>query len=144
MIGNEVANIIASGVLSVLGALASYGVTVGVNYLKKKRESLIQQIGVDAYNKKYKVAEDLYYLVEQNFKFIPDAGNQKREEFDKLIVEKIPGITKDEINHFRETICGKVNAEVKNSGVLAPAFDKSKDDADIVDMNNKEQNTTKA
>ncbi len=47
MLGNEVANIISQGVLSILGALASYGVTVGIAYLKKKKEAVIKQIGAD-------------------------------------------------------------------------------------------------
>ena len=133
MLGNEAANIISSGVLSVLGALASYGVTVGVTYLKKKREALVTQLGVDKYNEDYKIAQDIYYIVEQQFKFIPQAGEQKRKEFDKLLIEKIPGISQEELNHFRETICGKVNSEVKSSQILAPAFDASKDVSDIVD-----------
>lgn len=135
MLGNEVANIISSGVLSVLGALASYGVTVGVTYLKKKRESLINQMGVDQYNKNYKIAQDIYYIVEQQFKFIPQAGEQKRGAFDKLLVEKIPGISQEELNHFRETICGKINSAVKDSKLLAPVFDESKDIADVKDIN---------
>ncbi|WP_373845058.1 hypothetical protein [Clostridium sp.] len=134
MIGNELTNIIASGVLSVLGALASYGVTVGVAYLKKKKEALISQIGVDAYNKKYKLAQDVYYFIEQKFKFIPQAGEQKRKEFDKLLVEKIPGISQEELDHFREAICGKINAGVISSGILAPAFNPSTDSADVVNQ----------
>ena len=135
MLGNEVANIISSGVLSVLGALASYGVAVGVTYLKKKREALIKQMGVDQYNEDYKIAQDIHYIVEQQFKFIPQAGEQKRKVFDKLLVEKIPGISQEELDHFRETICGKVNSEVKDSKLLAPAFDASKDVADVMDVN---------
>ncbi|MBV4417071.1 hypothetical protein [Clostridium tyrobutyricum] len=132
MVSNQIANIIASGVLSVLGALASYGVTVGVNYLKKKRDALIAQMGVDKYNENYKLAQDLYYTVEQKFRFIPDAGKQKADEFNKLLIEKIPGISQEELNHFREAICGKINSEVKASQLLAPAFDSSKDAADVV------------
>lgn len=134
MIGNELTNIIASGVLSVLGALASYGVTVGVAYLKKKKEALISQIGIDKYNEKYKIAQDLYYIAEQKFKFIPQAGEQKRKEFDKLLVEKIPGISQEELDHFREAICGKINAGVISSGILAPAFNPSTDSADVVNQ----------
>ena len=127
----NVTSIIAQGVLSILGAVASYFIAVGVTYIKKKKESLISQIGVDQYNKDYKFAQDIYYGVEQQFKFIPAAGEQKRKEFDKLLVEKIPEITQEELNHFRETICGKINAEVKGSGILAPAFTEGKDIADV-------------
>ncbi|WP_368489341.1 hypothetical protein [Clostridium sp. BJN0013] len=132
MLGKELANIITSGILSILGALASYGVTVGIAYLKKKKESLVKQIEIDQYNKDYKIAQDIFYIAEQQFKFIPAAGEQKRKEFDKLLVEKIPGISQEEIDHFRETICGKINSEVKDSGILAPAFIEGKDLADVV------------
>nr|DAI90575.1 MAG TPA: holin [Caudoviricetes sp.] len=127
----NVTSIIAQGVLSIAGALASYFIAVGVTYLKKKRESLVNQLGVDQYNKDYKLAQDIYYGVEQQFKFIPQAGEQKAKEFDKLLTEKIPGISQEELDHFREAIVGKVNAEVKNSGILAPAYDETKDIADV-------------
>ncbi|WP_217302441.1 hypothetical protein [Clostridium sp. 001] len=142
MLGNEVANIISSGVLSVLGALASYGVAVGVTYLKKKREALIKQLGADQYNEDYKMAQDIYYIVEQQFKFISQAGEQKKKKFDELLVEKIPGISQEELDHFRETICGKVNAGVVSSGILAPAFNNIKDMADVVDTNKKLDNSS--
>lgn len=135
MLSNEVSTIIAQGVLSILGALASYGVTVGVAYLKKKKEALTKQIGANQYNEDYKMAQDVYYIVEQQFKFIPQAGEQKMKEFDKLLIEKIPGISQEDLDHFRETICGKVNAEVKSSQILAPAFDNTKDIADIKEIN---------
>lgn len=140
MLGNEVVNIISQGVLSVLGALASYGVTVGIAYLKKKKESLIKQIGANQYNEDYKIAQDIYYIVEQQFKFVPQAGEQKMKEFDKLLMEKVPGITQKDLDHFRETICGKVNEEVKNAQLLAPAFDVSKDIADVKDINKIQEN----
>ena len=70
--------------------------------------------------------------MEQDFKFIPAAGEQKRKAFDKLLLEKIPGISQGEIEHFREAICGKVNAGIVSSGVLAPAYDSTKDTADVV------------
>lgn len=136
MISNEIADVIVSGVLSILGALASYGVTIGITCLKKKKEELITKVGVDKYNENYKLAQDIYYAVEQKFRFIPAAGDQKRQEFDKVLVEKIPGISQEELNHFRETICGKVNSEVNNSHLLAPAYNPNKDVADVVSTQN--------
>jgi len=132
MVSNQIANIIASGVLSVLGALASYGVTVAVKYIDQKKQALIKQIGNDNYNANLKIAENIYYEVEQQFRFIPNAGKQKADEFDKLLVKKIPGISQDDLTHFKESICGKINSEVKDSGILAPVYDENKDTADIV------------
>lgn len=144
MLSNEVVNIISSGVLSILGAVASYGVAVGATYLKKKREALIKQIGVDQYNEDYKIAQDIHYVVEQQFRFIPQAGEQKRKAFDKLLVEKIPGISQEELNHFRETICGKINLEVKGSQVLAPTFYENKDAADVANVNKEQPQVSNA
>lgn len=127
----NIANIITSGILSILGALLSCAVAVGINYIKNKRDALIKQIGADQYNANYEIAKNIYYAVEQQFKFIPDAGKQKANEFDKKLLEKIPGITQEDIDHFREAICGKVNSEVKNSDILAPAYNGKKDEADV-------------
>jgi hypothetical protein len=144
MLSNEVASIISQGVLTILGALTSYGVAIGVTYLKKKKEALIKQIGIDQYNEDYKMAQDIYYIAEQQFKFVPQASEQKKKEFDKLLVEKIPGISQEELDHFRETICGKVNSEVKDAQLLAPAFDATKDVADIKDINKVQDNNVQA
>lgn len=50
-----------------------------------------------------------------------------RREFDKLLVERIPGISKGSL-----TIYGKINTEVKDTQLLAPEFIEGKDLADVV------------
>lgn len=131
----NIINIIAQGILSIIGALASYFIAIGVAYLKKKKDILINQIGVDKYNKNYKLAQDVYYAVEQQFKFSSEAGLKKAEEFDKLLLKKIPGISQEELDHFREAICGKINTEIKQSQILAPAFDSKTESADVTTQN---------
>jgi hypothetical protein len=140
--GNQLITIILNGVLSILGALASYAVTVGIAYLKKKKESLVKQIGVEQYNKCYNIAKDVYYIVEQQFKFIPQAGEQKKKEFDNLLIKKIPGISQEEINHFREAICGKINTELKDSKLAAPVFNSETDSADAQNIIQQDAQTT--
>lgn len=139
MVSNQIANIIASGVLSVLGALASYGVAVGVKYINQKKQALIKQIGDAKYNTNYAIAKNIYYEVEQQFKYIPDAGKQKAVEFDKLLIKRIPGLSQEDLTHFKESICGKINSQIKDSGVLAPAYDETKDNADVVDANKNQE-----
>ena len=132
---NGVMNIAVQAVLSILGVVATYLVTVAVSYVSKKREALIKQMGTDQYNTTYSIAKSIYYAVEQQFKHIPAAGEQKRIEFDKLLLEKIPTLTQAELDHFREAICGEINSKVKAAKLLeeAPAIDTKTETADPAD-----------
>jgi hypothetical protein len=90
----------------------------------------MQQNGADKYNSTYTIAKGFFYQAEQAFKFIPGAGSLKADMFDKLLLNKVPGLTQDEINHFREAIAGEVTTQLSVSQILAPAYDQSKDEAD--------------
>ena len=130
---NGVMNIAVQAVLSILGVVATYLVTVAVSYVSKKREALIKQMGTEEYNTTYSIAKSIYYAVEQQFKHIPAAGEQKRKEFDKLLLEKIPTLTQAELDHFREAICGEINSQIKKAEILAPAIDTKTETADPTD-----------
>lgn len=127
----QILNILVQAVLSILGVLASYLATVAIAYINKKKQAVIQQIGVDKYNETYNMAKSIYFILEQQFKFIPQAGELKKQEFDKLLLEKIPGLTQEEIDHFRESIAGQVNSQLTNTKLLAPAFNSDTDQADV-------------
>jgi hypothetical protein len=131
---DEILKIIINGVITILGALGSYGITVIVTYLKKKKEALIQQIGDEKYNANYKIAKEIYYIVEEKFRFLTSTSEEKIKEFDKLLLEKIPQLEQKDLDHLRQTICGEINDEVKKSQILAPAFDDKIDIADIIEI----------
>lgn len=131
---DETLKIIINGVITILGALGSYGITVIVTYLKKKKEALIQQIGDEKYNANYKIAKEIYYIVEEKFRFLTSTSEEKIKEFDKLLLEKIPQLEQKDLDHLRQTICGEINDEVKKSQILAPAFDDKIDIADIIEI----------
>ena len=60
--------------------------------------------------------------------------------FDKLLIAKGPGLTQDEINHFREAIVGEVNTQLSISQVLTNtsiAKATSTDEAQLMQMNHK-------
>ena len=105
--------------------------SVAVRFLAKKKEVLIGQIGADNYNSTCNILKGVFYAVEQEFKFIPAAAELKRQLFDKLLLSKVSGLTQDEINHFREAICGEINTQLKSTNLLAPAYDPSIDKADV-------------
>lgn len=133
---NSIMDILVQGVLSILGVLLSYLVTLLVSYLTKKKEILIKQLGSEQYNVTYNVAKSIFYAVEQQFKLIPQAGEQKKKLFDELLLKQIPQLSQEELDHFREAIVGEINLQLDKTKLLepAPTFDPLKDEADPVVM----------
>ncbi|MBC8060273.1 MAG: hypothetical protein H7Y18_06365 [Clostridiaceae bacterium] len=128
---NQIMGIVVQAVLMLLGLLATWGIKEGLNYLEGQREFLIQKIGIDKYNLSFSIAKNIFYTLEQQFKFIPQSGNLKAQEFDKLLLNKIPGLSQEELDHFREAVVGEFNSQVSNSKLLVPAFDPTIHEANI-------------
>lgn len=134
---NGVLNIVVQAILSILGVVATYLITVAVSYFKKKREALIKQMGIDKYNANYNIAKSVYFSVEQIFKFIPAAAEQKRKMFNSELIKKVPTLTQEELDHFREAVVGEINSQIKQSQILQPvdAYNPQKEIADPTQAN---------
>jgi hypothetical protein len=116
-----VMNILVQAVLSILGVLMTYLVTVVVSYISKKREALIKQMGAEQYNATYCIAKGIFFAVEQQFKSVPAAAKEKRKLFDAMLLSKVPGLTQEEIDHFREAVVGEINNQIKQAQLLQQA-----------------------
>lgn len=115
---NGVVDIVIKSILSILGLTITYLITIGVDYLNKKREEVIEKIGMEQYNKTYNIAKSIYFEVEQQFKFIPQSAEEKRKLFDEMLIKKIPNLKEEDLNHFREAIVGEINSQIKSSNLL--------------------------
>lgn len=82
-----------------------------IKYIKAKLVHIENAVGEQNYNAMKLIAEDIYFLVEQ--KYISGLIQDKKAEFDKLLLEKIPTLTQEEIDSTREAICGKINSYLK-------------------------------
>ncbi|PRR78935.1 hypothetical protein CLLI_12740 [Clostridium liquoris] len=129
-----VMQILIQAVLSILGIVSTYLITMLVSYLSKKKEALIKQIGSEQYSMIYNIAKSIFYAVEQQYKFIPASADNKKELFNTMLLERIPGLNQGDLNHFREAIVGEINFQINQSKLLmpAPAFDASIHEADVV------------
>lgn len=85
---NGVVDIVIKSILSILGLTITYLIRIGVDYLNKKREQLIQKIGMEQYNKTYNIAKSIYFVVEQQFKFIPQSAEEKENCLMKCLLKK--------------------------------------------------------
>ncbi|EJO5347239.1 hypothetical protein NRP93_001313 [Clostridium botulinum] len=113
--------IVTQAILNILGVIIIYLSTVIVQYFNKKRQALIKQMGSDEYNMYYNIAKGIFYAVEQEYRNIPNSGKEKAEKFNSLLLEKIPTLKQEDLDHFREAIVGEINTQIKQSKLLQPA-----------------------
>jgi hypothetical protein len=109
------------GVLAILKITIDGLLDVGIEFIKAKKDKLVQQLGTDKYNQKRQLAVDIYNRVEQEFKGQIGVSGDKLQAFDKYLAQKIPGISQEDIQHFREAITGDANSKLLESGVIKPA-----------------------
>lgn len=115
----QVMPIIVDAVIAIfvilITALSGYAIV----FAKAKREEVVANIGVKKYNQYMTIAKDVYFSVEQAYKN-KNGDLDKKAEFNKLITEKIPYVTVEDVNHFRESIVGKVNSQLIASELFDP------------------------
>lgn len=98
------------GVLVVI--IKSVGDAV-VSYVKAKKEEVVVKIGIDKYNQQLAFGKSIWSVVEEHFRvneIVGDIVARKQELFDKLLKEKIPTLTDEQIVLLRQQIAGSINA----------------------------------
>ncbi|MCR1934009.1 phage holin family protein [Clostridium tepidum] len=118
---NQIMHIITDAIINILGAVIIYLSAVIVKYFKEKRQALIKKMGNEQYNMHYNIAKSIFYAVEQEYKDVPKCSKEKAEKFDKMLMEKIPTLTQEDLNHFREAIVGEINSQIAKAKLLEPS-----------------------
>lgn len=118
---NTVVKIATPYLTALLSALILALLSSGISYLQKKKKAIIGRIGADKYYADMEIARNVFNQVEQQFKGLSGVANEKAALFDKTIANLIPGITTDQVEHYRESIAGQINRYIKESGLLEPS-----------------------
>lgn len=141
MINEIVSNttpIIIAAIFAVITAIVKGVSDVTIEYIKTKKEQLITKIGADNYNNYREIAFDIYYRVEQEFKGKTNVAQDKLNAFNGYLLAKIPGLTKEQLNHFRESVVGTVNNMIEEKGIL----DKAPTNTSLPDSSETDKGTT--
>ncbi|EPY2273962.1 hypothetical protein ACXAUS_002849 [Clostridium sporogenes] len=118
---NQITQIITDALTNILGVVIIYLSTVAVQYFKQKRQALIKQMKNEQYNMYYNIAKSVFYAIEQEYRSMPKSGKEKAEKFNSMLMEKIPTLKQEDLDHFREAIVGEINTQIKQSKLLEPA-----------------------
>ncbi len=109
---NEILPLLITAIVGILVAIFKAIGDVVINYIEVKKQEVIARIGIEKYNQEKALAMDIWYVVEEHYRLsekVEATMNAKIDMFDKLIKEKIPYITDEQIITLRQAIAGEIN-----------------------------------
>lgn len=100
------------GIVGVILAIIKSVGDVTIQYIAKKKEMVEQKLKLDQHEEEIKTAKQIWNIVEEKYRItdnIKDLAKSKADYFDKLLLEKIPYLTEDQVKMLRQAIAGEVN-----------------------------------
>ncbi|WP_221400219.1 cobalt ABC transporter permease [Clostridium perfringens] len=83
-----------------------------VEYLQAKKKVADQKIKESKYNELFEVGKNIWNMVEEKYRVtdnIETLAQSKADMFDKMLLEKFPHLTKEELTEVRQAIAGEYN-----------------------------------
>ena len=103
---------IALGITGVLVAIIKSVGDVAIEYIAKKKEVVEQRLQLDKHVEEIETAKQVWNIVEEKYRItdnIENLAKSKADMFDKLLLEKIPYLTENEVKQLRQAIAGEIN-----------------------------------
>jgi hypothetical protein len=134
---NELKDALMEGLTPILIDLLIVSIGIGITYatglLKQLKQYLVTKYGVTTYDRAREIAIGLYYALEDEFKEIAKAGEQKKQLMQQKLLEVIPTLTQVELDALNKEIWYMLDEKAKESGILDPAYEDDEDDDYILD-----------
>lgn len=103
---------IAIGATGVFIAIIKSVGSATVAYISKKKEAIEKDLQLSKYKEEFNTAKQVWNIIEEKYRITDNLNNfvtSKADEFDKLLLQKIPYLTKDQVEELRQSIAGEVN-----------------------------------
>jgi hypothetical protein len=115
MIQSIINGIVPVMVTVIIGILVATIKSVGdviIEYIEKKKEAVITEIGINKYNSDLAIARSVWNIVEEYFRINPSIEKTMeaaQKKFEEEILKIIPGLTTAEVEQLRQAIAGEIN-----------------------------------
>jgi hypothetical protein len=109
---NQVAPVAATAVVAILVAIIKSVGDVAIDVLKKKKEEIEQKIKASGHESELKQAKEVWDIIEEKFRITENSKQvlgSKADMFNQLLLERIPGLTQQNIIDLRQAIAGEFN-----------------------------------
>lgn len=137
LIFNQIVPIITTAIISILVAIIKkIGDAIIALLITKKKEAEFK-IESSSHEKELNTAKEIWNIVEEKFRIKENCSallTSKADEFDKLLLNKIPGLTQDDLDYLRQAIAGEMN-KYKNINPTSTSLTNNKNNIDTKDTN---------
>ena len=109
---NQVAPVAATAWAAILVAIIKSVGDVAIDVLKKKKEEIEQKIKASGHEEELNTAKEVWNIIEEKYRITENASQvleSKADEFDKLLLQRIPGLSQQNLSDLRQAIAGEVN-----------------------------------
>lgn len=144
-IGNGILPIVVTAVVAILGTIITIVGKDFVGFIQAKHDEAVAKAGASTYNQNRKFALDIWNIVDEHFRVsgtVKAAITDKIDLFNKLLLEKIPGLTQSEIDFLRQSIAGEINKG--RDVILQPAIEEKVTSIDAAKEPDKAEETSKS
>lgn len=109
---NQIGPVVIAAVIGILGVTIKAVGNVIIELIQKKKEEVEQKLEIGKHQQELATAREVWGMIDEQYRItgkVEDLIKSKANDFDKLLLAKIPYLTIDEVQDLRQAIAGEVN-----------------------------------
>ena len=109
---NQIATIATTAIVAILVATIKQVGSVAIELLVTKKNESEEKIKASGHEAELTSAKEVWNIIEEKFRITENAIqilNSKADEFDKLLLQRIPGLSSQNLDDLRQAIAGEYN-----------------------------------
>lgn len=109
---NQIGPVVIAAVVGILAVTIKAVGNVIIELIEKKKEEVEQKLQIGKHQQELATAREVWGMIDEQYRItgkVEDLIKSKADDFDKLLLAKIPYLTKDEVQDLRQTIAGEIN-----------------------------------
>lgn len=109
---NEITSIAATAIVAILVAIIKKVGDSAIEFFVTKKRETEQKIEINGRVAELDSAKEVWNIIEEKFRITENASQvlgSKADEFDKLLIQRVPGLSKENLNDLRQAVAGEFN-----------------------------------
>lgn len=109
---SQIAPILATAIVAILVAIIKKIGEKVIEFISIKSKEVEQKITASGHAQDLQTAKECWDIIEEKFRITENAKEilgSKADEFDKLLLQRVPGLSQQNLDDLRQAIAGEVN-----------------------------------